>query len=82
MTSATHVLAAGFSTQGIVGWLQGLFGPVFLGIVAVIALFFLFTREVIRFVQFLVLAIVIAVIFYTPSIIQTIATGLAKALGA
>jgi hypothetical protein len=69
------------NTNGLVSYLQGLFGPLFLGIVGIVALFFLFTREIIRFVQFLVLAVAIAVIFYTPSIVQTLAEGIAKALG-
>jgi hypothetical protein len=69
------------STSGLVTYLQGLFGPLFLGIVGIVAIFFLFTREIIRFVQFLVLAVAIAVIFYTPSIVQTLATGIANALG-
>ncbi|HEY1644476.1 MAG TPA: hypothetical protein VGG35_27680 [Streptosporangiaceae bacterium] len=72
---------AALSTQGLVNYLQGLFGPLFLGIVGIVAIFFLFTREIIRFVQFLVLAVAIAVIFYTPSIVQTIASGIANALG-
>ncbi|HLI39133.1 MAG TPA: hypothetical protein VKV80_17600 [Streptosporangiaceae bacterium] len=80
-----HLLAAApsaaLSTQGLVNYLQGLFGPLFLGIVGIVALFFLFTREVTRFVQFVVLAVAIAVIFYTPGIIQTLATGIAHALG-
>jgi len=69
------------NTNGLVSYLQGLFGPLFLGIVGIVALFFLFTREIIRFVQFVVLAVAIAVIFYTPSIAQTLAQGIAKALG-
>jgi hypothetical protein len=69
------------STTGLVTYLQGLFGPLFLGIVGIVAIFFLFTREIIRFVQFLVLAVAIAVIFYTPSIVQALATGIANALG-
>jgi hypothetical protein len=69
------------STSGLVSYLQGLFGPLFLGIVGIVALFFLFTREIIRFVQFVVLAVAIAVIFYTPSIVQTLAKGIANALG-
>jgi uncharacterized sodium:solute symporter family permease YidK len=69
------------STSGLVSYLQGLFGPLFLGIVGIVALFFLFTREIIRFVQFIVLAVAIAVVFYTPSIVQTLAQGIAKALG-
>jgi hypothetical protein len=69
------------STTGLVTYLQGLFGPLFLGIVGIVAIFFLFTREIIRFVQFFVLAVAIAIVFYTPSIVQTLATGIANALG-
>lgn len=80
-----HFLAASstgsINTQGLVSYLQGLFGPLFLGIVGIVALFFLFTREITRFVQFLVLAVAIAVVFYTPGIIQALATGITHALG-
>jgi hypothetical protein len=82
--SAHLILAASpqaLSTNGLVNYLQGLFGPLFLGIVGIVAIFFLFTREIIRFVQFLVLAVAIAVVFYTPSIVQTLASGIAHALG-
>ncbi len=78
--AAAHPQAA-ISTQGLVIYLQSLFGPLFLGIVGIVALFFLFTREITRFVQFIVLAVAIAVVFYTPSIVQTLATGIANALG-
>ena len=73
--------AAAISTQGLVTYLQSLFGPLFLGIVGIVALFFLFTREITRFVQFIVLAVAIAVVFYTPQIVQALATGIANALG-
>ena len=72
---------AAISTTGLVTYLQGLFGPLFLGIVGIVALFFLFTKEITKFVQFIVLAVAIAVVFYTPSIVQTLATGIANALG-
>ena len=65
---ALHLLAAqtpvALSTQGLVTYLQGLFGPLFLGIVGIVALFFLFTREITRFVQFIVLAVLIWIIAY------------------
>ena len=81
----SHLLAVAspvaLSTSGLVTYLQGLFGPLFLGIVGIVAISFLFTREITKFVQFLVLAVAIAVIFYTPSIVQTLATGIANALG-
>jgi hypothetical protein len=73
--------AAGISTQGLVTYLQGLFGPLFLGIVGIVALFFLFTKEITKFFQFIILAVAIAVVFYTPDIVQTLAKGIANALG-
>ena len=72
---------AAISTQGLVKYLQGLFGPLFLGIVGIVAIFFLFSREITKFVQFIVLAVLIAVVFYTPSIVHLLATGIANALG-
>ena len=69
------------SSQGLVSYLQSLFAPLFLGIVGFCAVFFLFTREIIRFVQFILLAVVIAVIFYTPSIVQVLALALTHAFG-
>ena len=69
------------STTNLVTYLQGLFGPLFLGIVGIVAIFFLFTREIIRFVQFVVLAVAIGVVFYTPGIVHTLANGIANALG-
>ncbi|MGH3378807.1 MAG: hypothetical protein ACRDP6_29175 [Actinoallomurus sp.] len=81
---AAALLAAannGPNTQGLADWLQKLFGPLFLAIVGIVALFFLFTREITRFVQFIVLAIAIAVVFYWPGVIQSIASGIATALG-
>jgi hypothetical protein len=84
MSVSTIVVAAaqgGVNTQNLVDYLQSLFGPLFLGIVGIVALFFLFTREITRFVQFIVLAVAIAVVFYTPSIVETLAKGIANALG-
>jgi hypothetical protein len=82
---SSHILvttaSSGISSQGLVSYLQTLFGPLFLGIVGIVAIFFLFTREIIRFVQFFVLAVAIAVIFYVPGIVRSLAMGIAHALG-
>jgi len=72
---------AAVNTQGLVTYLQSLFGPLFLGIVGIVALFFLFTREITKFMQFLVLAVAIGVIFYVPTIVENLAKGIAAALG-
>ena len=81
LIAAAAPQAAAINTNGLVIYLQGLFGPLFLGLVGIVALFFLFTREITRFVQFMVLAVLIAVVFYTPGIVQALATGIANALG-
>ncbi|HXA62549.1 MAG TPA: hypothetical protein VNW94_25640 [Streptosporangiaceae bacterium] len=78
-----HHLAAqtDLKTNDLATWLRDLFGPLFLVIVSIVAIFFLFTREITRFVQFIILAIGIGVVFYVPGIIETTAKAIAKALG-
>ncbi|WP_214111158.1 hypothetical protein [Acrocarpospora catenulata] len=71
----------GINTEGLAEFLRRFFAPLFLVIVSVVALFFLFTREITRFVQFILLAIAIGVIFYVPNIIEVTAKAIAGALG-
>ncbi|GAA2604052.1 LptF/LptG family permease [Actinomadura fulvescens] len=68
-------------TDDLAEFLRQFFGPLFLVIVSIVAIFFLFTREITRFVQFIVLAIGVGVVFYVPNIIETMAKAIAKALG-
>ncbi|MFI0422406.1 MULTISPECIES: hypothetical protein [Spongiactinospora] len=79
--SPTPAAPEGVDTQGLADFLRGFFGPLFLVIVSVVALFFLFTREITRFVQFIILAVAIGVIFYVPNIIEVTARAIAGALG-
>ena len=78
-----HVVAqqSDLKTDDLAKWLRDVFGPLFLVIVSIVAIFFLFTREITRFVQFIVLAIGIGIVFYVPNIIETTAKAIAKALG-
>ncbi|MFD0685042.1 hypothetical protein [Actinomadura fibrosa] len=85
MASIPHEILAApndeLKTDQLADWLRQIFGPLFLVIVSIVAIFFLFTREITRFVQFIVLAIGIGVVFYVPNIIETTAKAIAKALG-
>lgn len=72
---------AGVNTEGLADFLRKFFAPLFLVVVSVVALFFLFTREITRFVQFIILAVAIGVIFYVPNIIEVTAKAIAGALG-
>ena len=71
----------GINTAGLADFLRTFFAPLFLAVVSVVAIFFLFTREITRFVQFIILAIAIGVIFYVPNIIEVAARAIAGALG-
>ncbi|MEO3782462.1 hypothetical protein ABGB12_03965 [Actinocorallia sp. B10E7] len=77
----TLAAADDLNTDDLATWLRNLFGPLFLVIVSIVALFFLFTREITRFAQFILLAIGIGIIFYVPNIIEVTAKAIAKALG-
>ncbi|GII05733.1 hypothetical protein [Planobispora takensis] len=84
MHAVVEVLAtppAGLDTQGLADWLRGFFAPLFLVTVSVVALFFLFAREITRFVQFLAIAIGVGLVFYFPGLIEVLARGVAGALG-
>ena len=74
-------LAAALGTASLVAYIQGLFAPIFLGIISIMAVFHLFKHEMIKFVEFICLAVLVAIVFYTPSIIQVLAAGIASALG-
>ncbi|MGH3502904.1 MAG: hypothetical protein ACRDQA_18725 [Nocardioidaceae bacterium] len=75
------VVAAGVDTSGLAHWLRTFFGPLFLVIVSIVAIFFLFTREITRFAQVIILAIAIGIIFYVPNVIEVTARAIARALG-
>ena len=69
------------STAALIDWIRGLIAPLFLGAVGIIAVFHLFTRELTKFAQFLILAIAIAIVFYTPGLVEVAAKGITAALG-
>jgi hypothetical protein len=81
IVTPTAPAGGGVNTEGLADFLRKFFAPLFLVVVSVVAIFFLFTREITRFVQFNILAIAIGVIFYVPNIIEVTARAIAGALG-
>jgi hypothetical protein len=69
------------ATTHLVDWLRGMIAPLLLGGIGIGAIFFLFQREITRFAQFLILAVAVAGIFYTPGIIPWVARGITNSLG-
>lgn len=76
-----HYIAAGLLTATLVTYIQSLIAPVLLGIISIMAVFFLFTRELIKFLEFILLAVAVAIVFYTPDIVRTLADAITGALG-
>lgn len=61
------------AADDIVKAVQSYVGPIFLLIVGIVALNFLFRREIMQFVIFLIIAIVVAILFYAPGVVKSIA---------
>lgn len=68
-------------SEGLAKFLRDFFGPLVLVVISIIAGFFLFTREITRFAQFLVVAVLVAIIFYYPQLLEVIAGAIVRALG-
>lgn len=56
-------------------------GPILLAIIGIVALRFLFNRQVTQFIIFIVIAALVALLFYYPGVIKTLATTFADSSG-
>lgn len=61
--------------------IRSFIAPLFLLAIGIAALSFLFQRQVTKFLEFTAIAIGVAVFFYVPGIVPTIANTLAAAFG-
>jgi hypothetical protein len=69
------------SIRQVVENLQLFIGPIFLAIVGFFSITFLMKKKMKDFIAFLALAIIIAVVFYTPGIIENLAKMVAGLFG-
>ena len=60
-------------SDDIVKTVQAYVGPILLLIIGIVALTFLFKREMMQFVIFIIIAILVSIFFYAPGVIKTIA---------
>lgn len=65
--------ASGNAAQNIASAVQAYVGPFLLLIIGIVAITFLFKRQVTQFVIFLVIALGVAIFFYAPGVIVSIA---------
>ena len=66
--------AASFGTN-VQGLIKSIIGPIFLAIVGVISINFLIQRQIMQFVIFILIAILVAALIYVPDMIQNLGTG-------
>lgn len=72
--NATLVVAASGGAQKLVDAIQAWVGPIFLLAIGIIAITFLFRRQLMQFAIFIVIAILIAVLFYAPGVLINLAS--------
>jgi len=56
-------------------------GPILLIVIGVVAITFLFKRQLTQFFQFMALAILVALLFYTPGVLPAIAGWVSRLFG-
>lgn len=74
------VVAAG-ETQSLADGIRGFVGPILLLCISLVAITFLFRREMTQFFIFLVIAIVVALLFYAPDLVKNLAKATNSATG-
>ena len=72
LTLLNNIIVANASEK-IVTAVQAYVGPILLLIIGVVALTFLFKREIMQFVIFIIIAILVAILFYAPGVVKSIA---------
>jgi len=60
-------------SDDIVKTVQDYVGPILLLLIGIVALTFLFRREIMQFVIFIIIAILVSIFFYAPGVIKAIA---------
>lgn len=71
------IMQAAPDVDGFVDTARNFIAPIFMLIVGIIALSFLFRRQLSQFIQFALLVVLIGVLFYWPGLIKAFATWVA-----
>jgi len=66
---------------GLANALRSFVGPILLIIIGIVAVTFLFKRQLTQFFQFMALAILVALLFYTPDVLPAIAGWISRLFG-
>lgn len=78
----SSIIAAGSPTESLALTMQTWVGPILLLIIGFLAIKFLMNSQIMAFVMFIITAILVAVVFYYPGIIKSIAEAFYDGSGA
>lgn len=81
LSSVNDFVLAAASGNSLANGIRNFVGPILMLVMGIVAITFLFRREMTQFIIFLVIAIVVAIIFYAPDVIKSIAQGVEKGTG-
>lgn len=81
LSSINDFVLAAASGNSLATGIRNFIGPILMLVMGIVAITFLFRREMTQFIIFLVIAIVVAIIFYAPDVIKSIAQGVEKGTG-
>lgn len=78
---ANSYIVGATTGKGIADGIRAFVGPILMMVMGIVAITFLFKREMTAFIIFLVISIVVAIIFYGPGLIVSIGQGVNKEVG-
>lgn len=73
------VLAA--TGDSLADGIRGFVGPILMLVIGIVAITFLFRREMTQFMIFIVIAIVVAILFYAPDVIANLGRNINEETG-
>ena len=73
-TGANYMVGAALGTN-LQNLIKSIIGPIFLAIVGVISLNFLIQRQIMQFVMFILIAVLVAALIYVPDMIKGLGEG-------
>jgi uncharacterized membrane protein YoaK (UPF0700 family) len=75
MTSGANFMVGAALGENLQNLIKSIIGPVFLAIVGVISLNFLIQRQIMQFVIFILIAVLVAALIYVPDMIKGLGEG-------
>lgn len=78
----TNFILAANPAQGLVDVIKAWVGPILLLVIGLFALKFISQSQIMAFVTFLIVAVMVAIIFYYPGIIENLAGAFYNSSGA